>query len=65
MPVSLSDKAYRMGCKTRRNSGFYSRRQEADTRNEHQDDDVSYTGHVRTALQERLLDEANRITQDA
>ncbi|GEM_PF-4355798 len=65
MRVSLGYKAYRMGCKTRRNSGFYPRRQEADTRNEHQDDDVSYSGLVRMALQERLLDEANRITQDA
>ena len=41
-----------MGCKTKRNSGFYLRRQDADTRDEHQDDDVSYTGHVRMALQE-------------
>jgi len=41
-----------VGCKTKRNSGFYLRRQEADTRNEHQDDGVSYSGLVRMALQE-------------
>ena len=49
---SEADNAYRVGCKTKRNSGFYLRRQEADTRNEHQDDGVSHTGLVRMAQQE-------------
>ncbi|MGS6372276.1 hypothetical protein ACVGX7_05365 [Enterobacter hormaechei] len=41
-----------MGCKTKQNSGFYLCRQDADTRNEHQDDGVSYQGHVRMTPQE-------------
>jgi len=48
-------KAYTMkkvGCKTKRNRGLFLRRQEADTKNEHQDDDVFHTGHVRKALHE-------------
>jgi hypothetical protein len=45
--------------------GFYVCRQGADTRDEHQDDGVSYSGHVRKALQGRLQDEAKRIAQDA
>jgi hypothetical protein len=44
--------AYRVGCKTKRNSGFYLCRQDADTRNEHQDDGVSHKGLVRMTLQE-------------
>jgi len=35
-----------------------SRRQDDDTRNEHQDDDVTHTGHVRMARQEGFRIEA-------
>ncbi|EPG2187563.1 hypothetical protein I8I28_004238, partial [Enterobacter cloacae] len=61
---SEADNAYRVGCKTKRNSGFYLCRQDADTRNEHQDDGASHTGHVRMALQEGFRMK-QRITQDA
>ena len=61
---SEADNTYRVGCKTKRNSGFYLCRQDADTRNEHQDDGASHTGHVRMALQEGFRMK-QRITQDA
>ncbi|MBD3699041.1 hypothetical protein IE994_01230 [Enterobacter hormaechei] len=54
-----------MGCKTKQNSGFYLCRQDADTRNEHQDDGVSYRGTRQDDAAGRLQDEAKWITQDA
>ena len=61
---SEADNAYRVGCKTKRNSGFYLCRQDADTRNEHQDDGASHRTRQDGAagrLQDEAKDHAGRV----
>ena len=53
-----------MGCKTKRNSGFYFCRQDADTRNEHQDDVVSRRDTPGWCFTDRLLDEVKGKMQE-